>query len=63
MKIMKVNSSEYAYLSTLSVLNDKLISMIGEFTENQRDQLLPMINYTNEILNLDIDSFNQDVIQ
>jgi hypothetical protein len=60
---MNINSPEYAYLSTLSVLNDKLINMIGEFTEDQLNQLLPLINYTNEIINLDVDSFNQDVIQ
>lgn len=49
-----VDTSEFAYLSTLCKLQDKLLSMLGEgkFSDAQLKELLPVINYANEILNL-----------
>lgn len=59
---MNKNSSEYIYLATLSETFDELVSMLNDFTPEQSKKLLPMLNKINEILNMDIESLNNQTL-
>ena len=58
------NTSEFVYLSTLNDLHEVLLNMLGQemFTEIQLKKLIPHIDFTNEILNMDKKKLNEEVM-
>lgn len=57
-----VNTSEHTYLTLLCGLQGKVIEMMYEnkLTDEQLEELMPIVNYVNEILNLPVEELNKN---